>query len=194
MTGFPSQVQGEPGVDWATAAMGLPFTSDLDSLTGFRREGEPEPDSASMPSASLRIVTANYLKTMRIALRGGRFFTGGDTAGPEVAVINERAARRFFSGVNPIGEQIRVSAELARQARNVPKTIVGVVGNVKYGGLAEEAPAEIYLPYDQRPVDPFTVAVRTSGDAPALVPHCAVRSGRRSGAAHRERQPPDAAR
>jgi putative ABC transport system permease protein len=171
VTSLLSDVQGKPGVDSASAAMGLPFTSDLNAVTGFHREGEPEPDSASMPSASLRIITADYFKTMRIPIRGGRFFTTRDTAtSPEVAVINERTAQRFFAGLNPIGQQIRVSAELARHARNGPKTIVGVVGNVKYGGLDEETPAEIYLPYDQHPVDAFTVAVRTSGDALALVP------------------------
>ena len=170
VTTLLSHVQSEPGVDSASAAMGLPFTSDLDALTGFRREGEPEPDSASMPSASLRIITADYFKTMRIPLRSGRFFTPHDTAtGPEVVVINERAAQRFFAGLNPIGQQIRVSAELARHARNGPKTIVGVVGNVKYGGLDEETPAELYLPYDQQPVDAVTVAVRSRGDADTLV-------------------------
>jgi putative ABC transport system permease protein len=151
--------------------MGLPFTSDLDMLTGFRREGQPEPDSASMPSASLRIVTPEYFKTIRLPVRRGRFFTIGDTAAsPEVAIINERTAQRFFPGADPIGEQIRVSALLAREARNGPKTIVGVVGNVKYNGLDEETPAEIYLPYDQEPVDAFTVAVRSTGNAMTLVP------------------------
>ena len=108
---------------------------------------------------------------MRIPIRRGRFFTTGDTAtGLEVAIINERTAQRFFAGLNPIGQQIRVSAQLARHARNGPKTIVGIVGNVKYGGLDEETPAEIYLPYDQQPVDAFTVAVRGRGDVGALVP------------------------
>jgi ABC-type antimicrobial peptide transport system permease subunit len=41
---------------------------------------------------------------------------------------------------------------------------------VKYGGLDEDTPPEIYLPYDQHPVDAFSVAVRTRGDAVALVP------------------------
>ncbi|HEX3702195.1 MAG TPA: ABC transporter permease [Vicinamibacterales bacterium] len=169
VTTLLSRVQGEPGVESAAAAMGLPFTSDLNALTGFHHEGEPVPDSASMPSASLRIITADYFKTMRIPLRGGRFFADGDTAtGPEVALINERTAQRFFAGLNPIGQQIRVTAELARHARNGPKTIVGIVGNVKYGGLDEQTPAEIYLPYAQQPVDAFTVAVRTKGDVATL--------------------------
>ena len=118
-----------------------------------------------MPTASLRIVSPGYLQMMKIPIHNGRPFHDRDTAtSPEVALINERTARRFFSGQNPVGQQIRVGAELARDARNGPKTIVGVVGDIKYGCLDEGTPAEIYLPYEQQPVDAFTVAVRTSAD------------------------------
>jgi predicted permease len=166
-----SRLEAEPGVESAAIAYGLPFTGTLNAITGFRHEGQPEPDSASMPSASMRIVTANYFKTMRIPIRSGRLFDNGDTAAaPEVVLINERAAQRFFAGLDPIGQQIRVSADLARDARNGPKTIVGVVGNVKYGGLDEDTPAEIYLPYGQHQVGAFTVAVRTTADPLAMVP------------------------
>jgi putative ABC transport system permease protein len=124
-----------------------------------------------MPSASRRIVSADYFRTMRIPIRSGRPFDRRDTAAaPEVVLINERAAERFFADVNPIGRQIRVSAQLARHMRNGPKTIVGIVGNIKYDGLDEETPAEIYLPYDQHQVDAYTVAVRTAADPLAIVP------------------------
>jgi len=165
-----SRLEAEPGVESAAVAMGLPFTSDLDALTGFRHEGQPEPDSASMPTASLRIVSPEYFETMKIPIRGGRPFDRRDTAtSPEVVLINERTAQRYFPGQNPVGQQIRVSAELAREARSRPKTIVGIVANVKYSGLDEDTPAEIYLPYEQYPVDAFTVAVRTSGDRIASI-------------------------
>jgi len=160
-----SRLKAEPGVESATVAIGLPFTSDRNAITGFRHEGQVEPDSASMPTASMRIVSPEYFETMKIPIRGGRPFDGRDTAtSPEVVLINERAAERFFPGQNPVGQQIRVSAALARHARSGPKTIVGVVGNIKYGGLDEDTPAEIYLPYEQHPVDAFTIAVRTSAD------------------------------
>src|SRR5256885_9553867 len=124
-----------------------------------------------MPTAYLRIVSAKYFEMMKIPIRNGRPFDRRDTAtSPEVVLINERAAQRFFSEQNPLGQQIRVSAELARHARTGPKTIVGVVGNIKYGGLGEDTPAEIYLPYEQHPVNAFTVAVRTSGDHIASSP------------------------
>jgi putative ABC transport system permease protein len=166
-----SRLETEPGMQSAAIAFGLPFTSDLNAITGFRREDQPEPESASMPSASMRIVSTDYFRTMRIPIRSGRLFDRRDTAAaPEVVLINERAAQRFFGDVNPIGQQIRVSAQLARDVHNGPKTVVGIVGNVKYGGLDEETPAEIYLPYDQHQVDAFTVAVRTTADPSATVP------------------------
>jgi putative ABC transport system permease protein len=165
-----SRLEAEPGVESAAVAMGLPFTSDLNALTGFRHEGQPEPDSASMPTAYLRIVSARYFEMMKIPIRNGRPFDRRDTAtSPEVVLINERAAQRFFPGQNPVGQQILVSAELARDARTGPKTIVGVVGGVKYDGLDEDTPAEIYLPYVQHPVNAFTVAVRASGDRIASI-------------------------
>jgi len=166
-----SRLDAEPGVESAAVALGLPFTSDLNAITGFRRTDQPEPDSAAMPSASLRIVSADYFRTMRIPIRSGRLFDGRDTsAAPDVVLINERAAQRYFAGLNPLGQQILVSAQLARDARSGPKTIVGVVGNVKYDALDEETPAEIYMPYGQHHVDGFTVAVRTSADPRAVVP------------------------
>ena len=151
--------------------MGLPFTSDLNAITGFRHEGQAEPESASMPTASMRIVSPEYFQMMKIPIRGGRPFDRRDTAtSPEVVLINERAAQRFFPGQNPVGQQIRVGAELAREARSGPKTIVGVVGDIKYGGLDEDTPAEIYLTYEQHPVDAFTVAVRTPAHRIASIP------------------------
>jgi putative ABC transport system permease protein len=165
-----SRLKAEPGVESAAVAMGLPFTSDLNAITGFRHEGQAEPDSASMPTASLRIVSPEYFRMMKIPIRDGRPLDSRDTAtSPEVVLINERAARRYFTGQNPVGQQIRIGAELARAARNGPKTIVGVVGDIKYGGLDEDTPAEIYLPYEQHPVEAFTVAVRTSTDRSASI-------------------------
>jgi putative ABC transport system permease protein len=166
-----SRLEAEPGVESAAVAMGLPFTTDRNALTGFRHEGQPEPESASMPAASMRIVSPEYFEMMRIPIRTGRPFDRRDTpTSPEVVIINERAAQRFFSGRNPVGQQIRVSAELARHARSGPKTIVGVAGNIKYRGLDEDTPAEIYLPYEQHPVDAFTVAVRMSANRIASIP------------------------
>jgi len=163
------RLQREPGVTGAAAAFGLPFASDFSASTSFRRRGEE--DSANNGSAGMRVVTPDYFRTLRIPLLRGRLFDAHDDgAGPEVVVINDRLAQRFFADRNPIGETIRIGVSLTRGVRSDWKTIVGVVGNVKYDSLDADAPPEVYLPFAQHEVDSFTIAVRTTGEPLAFAP------------------------
>ena len=158
-----------PGVEGAAAAFGLPFSIGFSASTSFTRPGET--DSADTPSAGMRIVTPGYFKTMGIPLQAGRVFDAhDDETGAEVVLINQTAARRFWPDKNPIGDQIHVGVGLASGERSGQKTIVGIVGDVKYGGLDADARPEIYLPYAQQRVDSYTVAIRTSGDPLAMAP------------------------
>jgi hypothetical protein len=118
----------------------------------------------------MRVVTPDYFKTMRIPLVAGRLFDAHDSeTSPEVVLINQRTARRYFPDEDPSAADSR-RRPLARDARSDNKTIVGVVGDVKYGSLDADTPPEIYLPYAQQPVDEFTIAVRVAGDPMAFAP------------------------
>ncbi len=164
-----SRLQTRPGIESAAAVFGLPFAGDFSASTSFTRPGEV--DSADTPSAGMRIVTPGYFATMNIPLKRGRLFDAhDDETGSEVVLINERAAQRFWAGQNPIGQQIHIGVRLARGVRSGQKTIVGVVGDVKYGALDAETPVEVYLPYAQHQVDAVTIALRTAGDPLALAP------------------------
>jgi putative ABC transport system permease protein len=168
-TAFVDRLQQERDVESVSAVMGLPLDADFSVSSSFRRRGEP--DSADTPSAGMRIITPDYFKTMTIPLRAGREFDAHDDAtGPEVVIINEQAARRFWPGQNPIGQEIRLGVSLYRGARSGQKTIVGIIGDVKYGSLDAPSPAEVYLPYKQHPVGDLTIAVRTVGDPLGFVP------------------------
>jgi hypothetical protein len=69
-------------------------------------------DTSEKPDAAIRPGDSEYLATLGIALERGRSFTSRDVDGaPPVALINEKLARQFFTGANPIGEQIRVSGK-----------------------------------------------------------------------------------
>ncbi len=145
-----SRLQTRPGIERAAAVFGLPFAGDFSASTSFTRPGEV--DSADTPSAGMRIVTPGYFATMKIPLKRGRLFDAhDDETGSEVVLINERAAQRFWAGQNPIGQQIHIGVRLARGARSGQKTIVGVVGDVKYGALDTETPVEVYLPVRAAP-------------------------------------------
>ena len=169
MRDLVARVANHPDVQHAAGVYGLPLDDTFRASSSFLRPGEA--DSADSPTAGMRIVTPDYFSTMKIPLRRGRVFdVRDDENAPEVVAINEEAARRYWPGVDPIGQQLRLGVRLA-DARSGMKTIVGIVGDVKFSGLdAIAAAPEVYLPYAQHQVDSLTIAVRTAGDPLAFVP------------------------
>jgi putative ABC transport system permease protein len=169
MAEYVDRVAHSPGVESAAAVFGLPLADDFSASSSFLRPGEI--DTANSPSLGMRVITPDYFRTLKIPLRSGRLFDPRDDAvGPEVVVINEEAARRYWPGGNPIGQQLRLGVRLASGVRSGWKTIVGVVGDVKFGALDAATPPEVYLPHAQHPVSDLTIAVRGSGEPMALVP------------------------
>ena len=84
-------------------------------------------------------------------------------------MINEAAARAYWSGRNPIGASVRLSA-----LDNPRFEVVGVVGDVRNSGLNRQAAPEIYVPAAALVVNPMNVVVRSSLPADQLI--AAVRS------------------
>lgn len=120
---------------------------------------------AGVPPQQTRynVVSAGYFRTLRIALRAGREFEEGDRASNQpVAVINESLAARFTG--DPIGQTLKMSTE------STPRTVVGVVREVKYNGITEGAQPFVYLPSTQvfRPDMFVHVRARTDGAAALL--------------------------
>jgi putative ABC transport system permease protein len=109
---------------------------------------------------------------MKIPVRTGRVFDARDTdASPEVVVINEEAARRYWPNEDPLGKQLRLGVRLVGgNVRSGFKTIVGIVGDVKFGALDAATPPEAYLPHAQHPVADLTIAVRAAGEPMTAVP------------------------
>jgi putative ABC transport system permease protein len=84
---------------------------------------------------------------MKIALKEGRFFDDRDSADrAPVAIINETLARQFFNGTSPLGRHLTVTFV----PDDVPREIVGVVGDTAIGPLERERSPAIYLPHVQQ--------------------------------------------
>jgi putative ABC transport system permease protein len=113
----------------------------------FWVDGEPEPKSTSESKMALVYrVEPHYLDAMRIPLKQGRFFTAtDDERGPNVAVIDEVLADKYFPQQNPLGRRLHLEGNVAE--------IVGVVGHVKQWGLdsdsEESLQAQVYESYRQ---------------------------------------------
>jgi putative ABC transport system permease protein len=135
----------------------------------FQIEGRPPFDPGQVPNADRRVITPNYFQTMRIPVREGRAFDARDRAdAPPVCIVNENFARRHFGGESAIGR--RITTDETPDER--PREIVGIVGDVRHGGLEMETSPEYYVPLAQRPVPRVTLMARAAGggDATALVP------------------------
>jgi putative ABC transport system permease protein len=154
-----------PAIDVSAPAMGVPFAADTGMFTAFAIAGQPDPAPPARQTASLRVAGTGYFTALSIPIRRGRAFDARDTGDSlEVAIVSERLARRRFGDRDPIGRQLIVSISPARGARNGPKTIVGVAGDVKGSALDQEQAEDIYLPYAQQPVSGMTVVARSAAD------------------------------
>jgi predicted permease len=146
-------------------------SSSRDPLMAFIYNG----DSITVPGYTPRAdedlnvrtveVAPNFLATMGIPLPLGREFTPQDNQqAPNVAVISQALAARFYPNQNPLGQRFIIhGAEMQ---------IIGVSRDAKYGGIREAIVPVVYLPYLQNhPALPseMSFAVRTVGDPAAAV-------------------------
>jgi putative ABC transport system permease protein len=144
-----------PGVEAAVMVNGgLPFGGATSMRTVWTASG-PE-------MLNVRGVTSDYLRTLRIPLRAGRFFTPRDDAGAApVVVLNESAARHFFPGLDPIGRVLSMGDE---------RTVVGVVNDIHQRSLEIEPWSEAYVPMAQQRVLGGELAIRTEGEPLPMLP------------------------
>ena len=160
---FFARMEALPGVVAVGGTTRVPLGSTSVTTT-VQIDGRPVPN-AELPEVQFRRAMHNYFEAMGIPIRRGRNFDPNDGAtAPPVAVINETMAKRLFPGQDAIGQRVRTGAG----ATGPWTTIVGVIGDIRHGGLEEEPQPEFYISYLQGPpVSPFIV-LRTAGDPAAL--------------------------
>ena len=140
------KVRSIPGVESAAFAGQIPLGGNGDSW-GIHIEGRMAANPSEDPSAERYSVTPDYFRTMGVPLRRGRLFTPEDGAGSvPVMLVSEAAARGFWpSGVDPIGERIRVG-----NPKEGPwRTVVGIVGDVRHVDVAVGGTPQMYFPQEQ---------------------------------------------
>jgi len=122
--------------------------------------GRPVDASLEVPHM---YASPDWLATLGIPLRGGRFFTDADRGDLSHIVVNETFARLFFPGENAIGRQVSFTK---RDYGPPVYTIIGVVGDVRETSLMQ-APAPLVIDQFQNFSSP-TLLLRTTGDPNAL--------------------------
>lgn len=138
---------------------------------GFSVEGRANTTGRPYPyPTTLRLVGPDYFNTMGIALRQGRGVTDRDKFGsPNVIVINESLARRYFADEDPIGRRIDPSMSFDENDPAM-REIVGVVADTRPRGPNVPSEPEVYVPISQLPaLGSITLVIRASSDPQSLI-------------------------
>jgi predicted permease len=155
-----SRVAHLPGVVAEGLVSALPLTGEV-GWGNIKVEGYTPPPGQEL-QVDIRVASTDYFRTMEVPLRKGRYFTEDDTVDkPQVVIIDEKFASRFWPDSDPIGKHLWFNPKK-------PITIVGVVGVVKQYGLETDGKIATYFPNQQEPDSRMFLAVRTSSQPAGL--------------------------
>ena len=139
----------------------MPLAGAAPGTTRFDIDGRVTDDPDRRPTTDVRVASDGYFDTIGIPLVSGRAFHATDTADSLPVVVINRSMARYWDGTDPVGTRISLNRG------DTWLTVVGVVGDVRQFGLAQETVAQIYIPLTQAPFNfAGQILVRTA-TAPA---------------------------
>jgi predicted permease len=138
-----SRIAHLPGVVAEGAVSSLPLTGTV-GWGGIHVEGYAPPAGQEL-QVDQRTASTNYFQAMQIPLIYGRFFSDQDNLEtPQVAIIDQKFAQRFWPHNDAIGKHLWFDPKK-------PITIIGVVGTVKQYSLETDGKIAAYFPLQQGP-------------------------------------------
>jgi putative ABC transport system permease protein len=160
-----ARIRALPGVTAASAVSTLPLGGNRDGY-GLHVVGRPLPNPEAAPSADRFVVRPGFFETLAVPLLRGRGLDERDAQGaPLAVVVNRHLADAIFPGEDALGRPLALGPPDAP-----PRTIVGVVGDIRHAGL-DVAPAyQVYVPQAQWAwAEPhLTLLVKTPRPYPGL--------------------------
>jgi predicted permease len=146
-----------PGITTASAGSNLPASDNGNTRSPAAVEGRPLPPVSDRTIAVRSTSLPGFFETLGIPVKQGRDFTWRDRPDtPNVVIINESMAKKFFPGEDPIGHRLITGIQ------SIPREIVGVVGDVRSENLSLPPGPEMYYPATQLDGAFMSVIVRSS--------------------------------
>jgi putative ABC transport system permease protein len=171
------RLESLPGVEAAAASCCLPLEGGYG--LPFNIEGRPPTDGPYTGGGGWRSVAPGYFEVYRIPLVAGRTFTERDAAAAEpVVVIDESMAKQFWPKGDALGSRITIGKGMGPQFVEPPREVIGVVADVRDGGLNNKPFPEMYVPTAQvsdsltaldNGIEPMVWLVRTRVEPHSLI-------------------------
>lgn len=165
------EIAAIPGVVDVGLGSTMPLSLALGSLD-VKAEGRTPAVGEAIPHADFRTADPDYFHASGIPLLEGRSFALTDRMGSgRVVIINRVLADRLFPGEDPVGRRIAWTGDVLRFTpfSGDWRTIVGVVGNTRDGGLDAAPVPAIYMPFAAEVAFTGNLVVRADSDVSGLV-------------------------
>jgi predicted permease len=157
------RVRAIPGVESAAIAERLPLSINYNRNVIFLPDRQGPNDKGT--TVDVARVSAEYFQTLGISILQGRNFTAADAPKtPNVAIVNEAFARKYWPHDSALGKRFR-----QRELNGPEYQIVGVSADYKVSTLGEASTAYIHYAVSQRPDTGEEIVARTKGDAGQLL-------------------------
>jgi putative ABC transport system permease protein len=167
-----SELASLPGVRDVAVGSVVPLR-EAGFMLEVKAEGRPVAPNEPMPRAENRTASPEYFRAAGIPLLKGREFATTDRAGgPMVVILNKTLAERLFPNQDPIGRRVAWTGEVLKfiPVSGDWRTVVGVVGDTKDGGLDAEAKPVMFQPFAQEVVFASGLVIKAGSDASAIAP------------------------
>jgi predicted permease len=166
-------VRSIPRVTIAGATTNLPLGSNRDDGV-IMAEGYEMTPGESVVNPLQIAVTPDYFETIGTPLLRGRFFDGRDNeTAPATLIVDERVARKFWPGADPIGKRMYIpdtANDFTPNHHTKWLTVVGVVREVRLEDLARTLSfGAVYFPAAQKFPRGLSLTLKTFGESESVL-------------------------
>jgi len=164
------EVAAIPGVSEVGIGSTMPLRA-TEAVLDVRAEGRPLASGEAIPRADYRTVSPGYFHAAGIPLLKGREFQETDTkTSAKVVILNKSLADRLFGDRDPIGQHVSWTGEVLKfiGLSDEWRTVVGVVGDTKDGGLDAAPRGAMFQPMKQEAMFGGGLVIRAQRDPAAL--------------------------
>jgi putative ABC transport system permease protein len=158
------RLESEPGVTTVAALSHRPLRGTAVGM-GYGAADKPSPADNEVPWAGWRVITGGYFKAMGIPMIRGRDFTPQDIiTKPWRVIISRRLAEQQWPGEDPIGRTL----VLWKGQNDNQAEVIGVAGDTREWGLAQDPALTVYLPYYDSGMSPTNFVIHTTASTGSI--------------------------